>query len=64
MASFLVLSLLSAACGGGASGDRKEYRLQGQVLSMQADHKQAVIRHEEIPAEYERVVKRIFAREP
>ncbi len=49
LAFFLVLSLLSAACGGGASGDRKEYKLQGQVLSMQADHKQAVIRHEEIP---------------
>lgn len=48
MAFFLVLSLLSAACGG-ASGDRKEYTLQGQVLSVQADHKQAVIRHEEIP---------------
>ena len=49
MAFLLVLSLLSAACGGGASGDRKEYKLQGQVLSVQADHKQAVIRHEEIP---------------
>lgn len=46
-AFFLVLSLLTAACGGG-SGDRKEYKLQGQVLSMQDDHKQAVIRHEEI----------------
>ncbi len=49
MAFFLVLSLLSAACGGGASGDRKEYKLQGQILSVQDDHKQAVIRHEEIP---------------
>jgi protein SCO1/2 len=49
MAFFLALSLLSAACGGGASGDRKEYTLQGQILSVQDDHKQAVIRHEEIP---------------
>ncbi len=48
MAFFLALSVLSTACGG-ASGDRKEYTLQGQVLSVQDDHKQAVIRHEEIP---------------
>ena len=28
--------------------DRREYTLQGQVLSVQPDQKQAVIRHEEI----------------
>src|SRR6476619_8393257 len=46
---FLVLLLLAAAaCSRSASGDRREYTLQGQVLSVQPDHKQAVIRHEEI----------------
>jgi protein SCO1 len=45
----LALALAAAACGNGTSADRKEYTLQGQVLSVQADHTQAVIRHEEIP---------------
>ena len=46
---FLLLLLLAAgACSRGASGDRREYTLQGQVLSIQPDQKQAVIRHEEI----------------
>ena len=46
---FLLLMLLTAgACSRGASGDRREYTLQGQVLSVQPDQKQAVIRHEEI----------------
>ena len=44
----LALALLAAACGGGST-DRREYKLQGQVLSIQPDHKQAVIRHEDIP---------------
>lgn len=48
-AFFALLTLLTVACGGGASPDRKAYTLQGQVLSVQPDHKQAVIRHEEIP---------------
>jgi protein SCO1/2 len=48
MAFPLALSLLAAACGGGASGDRREYKLQGQILSIEPDYKQAVIRHEEI----------------
>lgn len=45
----LVLALLAAGCGGSSSGDRREFKLQGQVLSIQPNHKQAVIRHEEIP---------------
>ena len=46
---FLLLLMITAgACSRGASGDRREYTLQGQVLSVQADRKQAVIRHEEI----------------
>jgi protein SCO1 len=45
----LLLTLVTAACGGGTtSGDRREYTLQGQVLSIESDLKQAVIRHEEI----------------
>jgi protein SCO1/2 len=44
----LVLTLLTAACGGG-SKDRREFKLQGQVLSIQPNHTQAVIRHEDIP---------------
>jgi protein SCO1 len=43
------LALLTAACGGGgATKDRREFTLQGQVLSLQPDRKEAVIRHEEI----------------
>ena len=46
---FLMMLLLAAgACSRGASGDHREYTLQGQVLSVQPDHLQAVIRHEEI----------------
>ena len=44
----LALALLAAACGSGGSTDRRQYTLQGQVLSVQPDHKEAVIRHEEI----------------
>jgi len=44
----LLLLLATGACSRGASGDRREYTLQGQVLSIQPDQKQAVIRHEEI----------------
>lgn len=45
----LLLALVTAACGGGGSTERREYKLQGQVLSIQPNHRQAVIRHEEIP---------------
>ena len=44
----LLLLLTAAACSRSASGDRREYTLQGQVLSVQPDQKQAVIRHEDI----------------
>ena len=47
-AFFLAIALLTAACGRRRPADRSEYTLQGQVLSVQPDHKQAVIRHEEI----------------
>jgi protein SCO1/2 len=43
----LALALGAAACGG-SSTDRREYTLQGQVLEIQPEQKQAVIRHEEI----------------
>jgi protein SCO1/2 len=42
----LALATLTAACG---SGDRREYKLQGQILTMAPDHKSASIKHEEIP---------------
>jgi protein SCO1/2 len=45
----IVFSLLAAACGGSGSADRREYKLQGQILSIQPNHRQAVIRHEDIP---------------
>jgi protein SCO1 len=49
MGFFLFITLVAAACGGGgATGDRREYTLQGQVLSIQPDRMEAVIRHEEI----------------
>src|SRR5205809_8139582 len=35
------------ACGG-ASADRREYTLQGQILSVTSDHKEATIKHEDI----------------
>jgi protein SCO1/2 len=41
----LTLSTLAGACG---SGDRREYTLQGQILSVAPDHKSASIKHEEI----------------
>src|SRR5215208_1960341 len=47
-AFLLTLVLAASACGGGGSTDRREFTLQGQVLSVEPDHKQAVIRHEEI----------------
>lgn len=47
-AFFLILTLATAACGGGTAGDRHEYKLEGQVLLIQPDHTQAIIRHEAI----------------
>ncbi len=44
---WLMLALLAAACGG--SSDRREFTLQGQIISVAADRKQATIKHEEIP---------------
>lgn len=41
------LALLLGACGG--SSDRREYKLQGQILTIAPDHKQANIKHEDIP---------------
>src|SRR3954452_1156570 len=42
----LATALLVCACSG--PSDRKEYRLQGQVLSIAADRKEANIKHEDI----------------
>ena len=42
----LLIAVLAAACGSGSSD--REYTLQGQILSIEADHMQANIKHEEI----------------
>lgn len=41
-----LLALLVSACGG---ADQREYTLQGQILSVEPDHLQANIKHEDIP---------------
>ena len=42
----LGLALLASACGGGS--DHYEYKLQGQIISIAPDHKDATIKHEDI----------------
>jgi protein SCO1/2 len=42
----IATALLLCACGG--SSDRREYTLQGQILSITDDHKEANIKHEDI----------------
>ena len=46
LAVFLGLALAAAGCG--HSSDERQYRLQGQVLSVAPDHREATIKHEEI----------------
>jgi protein SCO1 len=46
-AFYLTLALLAGACS--RSSDRREYTLQGQILSVAADQKEANIKHENIP---------------
>jgi protein SCO1/2 len=43
----LSIALLAGGCGG--ASDRREYTLQGQILTVAADHKEANIKHEDIP---------------
>jgi protein SCO1/2 len=47
MAAALLLAVCTAACGG--TSDRREYPLHGQILAMTADHKEANIKHDDIP---------------
>ncbi|MGE0448103.1 MAG: SCO family protein [Vicinamibacterales bacterium] len=44
-----LLATLTVAAAGCGRSDRREYKLQGQVLSITSDRMQATIRHEEIP---------------
>lgn len=44
-----VLALIASACGGTPADERRSYKLQGQILSVSADRKEAVIKHEDIP---------------
>lgn len=46
MALLATLTLVAPACG---RSDRREFKLQGQVLSITPDRMQATIKHEEIP---------------
>jgi protein SCO1/2 len=46
LAAAILLAAFAAACGNGA--DRREFKLQGQVLALTADHKEANIKHEDI----------------
>ena len=41
-----VLLAVAAACG--QPGDRREFTLQGQVLAIAPDHREATIKHEDI----------------
>lgn len=47
IAFFLGVALLVGACGGDSS-ERREFTLQGQILSVADDHREANIKHEEI----------------
>jgi protein SCO1/2 len=47
-AFLLVLTLVASACSRPSSSDHREYTLQGQILKVQDNRKEAVIRHEEI----------------
>lgn len=46
----IAFSLVAAlAASGCSSSEQRQYKLQGQVLSVSTDHREANIRHEEIP---------------
>ncbi|MDR1989161.1 MAG: SCO family protein [Acidobacteriaceae bacterium] len=51
LALSLALTLLTLACGSSSpsSSGGREYTLQGQIIAMSADHREATIKHEEIP---------------
>lgn len=57
----LVLGLMASACG---RSDRREYKLEGQVLSLTADHTQAMIKHEEIPGFMSAMTMQYQAKDP
>jgi protein SCO1/2 len=43
-----LLATICVACGSGGSSDRREYKLQGQILAFSSDRKEANIKHEDI----------------
>jgi protein SCO1/2 len=45
----LVLTVLTLACGSSPASNGHEYKLQGQIIAMSPDHREATIRHEDIP---------------
>jgi len=52
IALFTAVIAVFPACGGEGNkntGDHREFTLQGQVLALSADHKEANIKHEDIP---------------
>lgn len=62
-AFLIACALFLSACGGSSSGDRQEYKLQGQVISVSADTKKAVIKHEDIPGFMKAMTMEYEARE-
>src|SRR5688572_26642500 len=60
----MVLILISVAAGCNGASERREYTLQGQVLSVTADHKEANIKHEAIPGFMAAMTMPYKARDP
>ena len=60
-----ILALMLGACSGEAPQvDRREFTLQGQILSVSADHTQAVVKHEDIPGFMAAMTMPYHARDP
>jgi protein SCO1/2 len=60
----MVLILIPVAAGCNGASERREYTLQGQVLSVTADHKEANIKHEAIPGFMAAMTMPYKARDP
>lgn len=65
MLALAIAAALAAACGGSSSssGPAKTYTMQGQVLSVAPERKEAVVRHEEIPGFMEAMTMPYYVRD-